>query len=159
MPITSRRKRWSRPASTFFCGNRAGFANVKAALVAIRQLSREAGFEIPVMVSGTIQPNGTMLAGQTADAFYVSVAHADLLSFGLELRHRPGIHDRPYPHASTRCLATRISCYPNAGLPDPDGQISGNAASRSRGNSRSSPTMAGSILWAAAAEPRRRICR
>src|SRR5437773_2753200 len=47
--------------------------NVKSALLAIDQLERDLGIEIPVMVSGTIEPMGTMLAGQTADAFYVSI--------------------------------------------------------------------------------------
>ncbi len=44
--------------------------NVKAALLGIERLEKELGFEMPVMVSGTIEPMGTMLAGQTADAFY-----------------------------------------------------------------------------------------
>ena len=45
--------------------------------------ARELGRRIPVMVSGTIETMGTMLAGQTADALYASIAHADLLSIGL----------------------------------------------------------------------------
>ncbi len=93
--------------------------NVKAGLVAIRQLSREAGFEIPVMVSGTIQPNGTTLAGQTADAFYVSVAHAGLLSFGLNCATGPEFMT-DHIRTLNEIVTTRISCYPNAGLPDPD---------------------------------------
>ncbi|MBV8864013.1 MAG: homocysteine S-methyltransferase family protein, partial [Acidobacteriaceae bacterium] len=49
---------------------------VKAGLLAISRLGRELGFRIPVIVSGTIEQMGTMLAGQPADAFYVSIAHA-----------------------------------------------------------------------------------
>jgi 5-methyltetrahydrofolate--homocysteine methyltransferase len=57
--------------------------NVKAALLGIDAALIELGLEVPVMVSGTIESTGTMLAGQTADAFYVSVAHRRLLSIGL----------------------------------------------------------------------------
>jgi 5-methyltetrahydrofolate--homocysteine methyltransferase len=56
--------------------------NVKAALLGIEDAERELGFEVPIMVSGTIEPMGTMLAGQTADTFYVSIAHRKLLSVG-----------------------------------------------------------------------------
>ena len=57
--------------------------NVKAALLAIERVRKEIGRRVPAMVSGTIESIGTMLAGQTADAFCASVAHADLLSIGL----------------------------------------------------------------------------
>jgi len=63
--------------------------NVKAALLAIESLAKEYGVRIPVMVSGTIEPMGTMLAGQTADAFYSSVSQADLLSIGLNCATGP----------------------------------------------------------------------
>ena len=96
--------------------------NVKAGLVAIRQLSRELGFQIPVMVSCTIQDNGTTLAGQTADAFYVSVAHADLLSFGLNCATGPEFMT-DHIRTLNEIASTRISCYPNAGLPDSEGRF------------------------------------
>src|SRR5207245_1182368 len=57
--------------------------NVKAALLGIQQVEKEIGYKIPVMVSGTIEPMGTMLGGQTADSFCTSISHADLLSIGL----------------------------------------------------------------------------
>ena len=56
---------------------------VKAALIAIERARREMGSTIPVMVSGTIETIGTMLAGQTADAFCASLLQAGLLSLGL----------------------------------------------------------------------------
>lgn len=56
--------------------------NVKAGLLAISRLGRELNYVIPTMVSGTIEAMGTMLAGQTADAFYTSISHAHLLSIG-----------------------------------------------------------------------------
>ena len=95
--------------------------NVKAGLLGIERLRRELGVEIPVMVSCTIEPTGTMLAGQTADAFYVSVAHAGLLSIGMNCATGPEFmtdHIRTLAEIST----TRISCYPNAGLPNADGK-------------------------------------
>ena len=61
--------------------------NVKAALIGIAQV----GVKIPVIVSGTIEPMGTMLAGQAADA-------RGSVCCRPELRHRPRVHDRPHPH-------------------------------------------------------------
>jgi 5-methyltetrahydrofolate--homocysteine methyltransferase len=91
--------------------------NVKAALLGIEQLSRELGFRIPIIVSGTIEQMGTMLGGQTADAFYASVANHDLLAVGLNCATGPEFMT---DHIRTlhELAATRISCYPNAGLPD-----------------------------------------
>ncbi len=95
--------------------------NVKAALVAAQRVMRELGRRIPVMVSGTIEPTGTMLAGQAADAFWVSVAHADLLAIGLNCATGPEFMT---DHLRTlhELAWTRISCHPNAGLPDEDGR-------------------------------------
>lgn len=94
--------------------------NIKAALLAIEQLGKELGERIPTMVSGTIEPMGTMLAGQTADALYASLAHAHLLSIGLNCATGPDLmtdHIRTIHEMSS----TRVSCYPNAGLPKEDG--------------------------------------
>ncbi len=95
--------------------------NVKAALLAIRRLSNEIGQRIPVVVSGTIEPMGTMLAGQTADALYASIAHADLLAVGLNCATGPEFMT---DHIRTlhEMASTRISCYPNAGLPNEEGK-------------------------------------
>ena len=54
-------------------------------------------YPIPAMVSGTIEAMGTMLAGQTADAFYTSLSHARSAVRRPELRHRPRVHDRSHP--------------------------------------------------------------
>jgi 5-methyltetrahydrofolate--homocysteine methyltransferase len=62
--------------------------NVKAALIGIWRLFDELGFKVPVMVSGTIEAMGTMLAGQTVEAFSTSVMHADCCRW-VELRDRP----------------------------------------------------------------------
>ena len=95
--------------------------NIKAGLLAIRRVMREFGRPIPVMVSGTIETMGTMLAGQTADSLYASIEHADLLSVGLNCGTGPEFmtdHLRTLSEMS----ATRVSCYPNAGLPNVEGE-------------------------------------
>ncbi len=91
--------------------------NIKSALLAIEQLEIDLGIVIPVMVSGTIEPTGTMLAGQTADALYASIGNHKLLSIGLNCATGPEFmtdHIRTLHELSN----TRISCYPNAGLPN-----------------------------------------
>jgi 5-methyltetrahydrofolate--homocysteine methyltransferase len=95
--------------------------NVKAALLAVQRLEREREARIPLMVSGTIERWGAMLAGQTVDAFYASVSHADLLSIGLNCATGP---DLMTDHIRTlsQMASTRISCYPNAGLPNEEDQ-------------------------------------
>jgi 5-methyltetrahydrofolate--homocysteine methyltransferase len=95
--------------------------SVKAALLAIDRLRRELGRSIPTMVSGTIELSGTMLAGQTADAFVASIAHADLISIGLNCATGPELmtdHIRTVAEMSP----VRVSCYPNAGLPNEEGK-------------------------------------
>jgi 5-methyltetrahydrofolate--homocysteine methyltransferase len=95
--------------------------NVKAGLLAIHKLGLERGQTIPTMVSGTIEPMGTMLAGQAAEAFYASISHAELLSVGLNCATGPEFmtdHIRSIHELAT----SRVSCYPNAGLPDEEGK-------------------------------------
>jgi 5-methyltetrahydrofolate--homocysteine methyltransferase len=91
--------------------------NIKAGLFAIRKLERDLGIQIPKMISGTIERWGAMLAGQPVDAFCASVSHGDLLSIGLNCATGP---DLMTDHIRTlaRMASTRISCYPNAGLPN-----------------------------------------
>jgi 5-methyltetrahydrofolate--homocysteine methyltransferase len=91
--------------------------NVKAALIGIEQV----GVKIPVIVSGTIEPMGTMLAGQTADALVASLQHVDLLAIGLNCATGPEFmtdHIRTMHEMATAA----VSCYPNAGLPDEEGK-------------------------------------
>ena len=94
--------------------------NVKAALIGIWRLFDEIGFKVPVMVSGTIEAMGTMLAGQTVEAFATSVMHADLFSVGLNCATGPEfMTDRI--RSLAELAETRVSCIPNAGLPNEDG--------------------------------------
>ncbi len=91
--------------------------SVKAGLLGIERLRQELGRRIPIMLSATIEPMGSMLAGQGADAFWASVSHADLISVGLNCGTGPEFmtdHLRTLHELAT----TRISCYPNAGLPN-----------------------------------------
>jgi 5-methyltetrahydrofolate--homocysteine methyltransferase len=95
--------------------------NTKAALLAAEDVFAEAGERRPVGVSGTIEPMGTMLAGQTAEALAVSLDHVDLLFLGLNCATGPEFmtdHLRTLHHLA-RCP---LSCYPNAGLPDEEGR-------------------------------------
>ncbi|MDH3496943.1 MAG: methionine synthase [Gemmatimonadota bacterium] len=95
--------------------------NAKAALLAVRTLLAERGIDVPLMVSGTITDlSGRTLSGQTVEAFWHSVGHADLLSVGLNCAL--GAQQlRPYLDELAGIAATRVSCHPNAGLPNPFG--------------------------------------
>ncbi len=96
--------------------------NAKAALFAILEVFEARGIahgEVPIMVSGTITDNsGRTLTGQTLEAFAISVAHAPLLSLGLNCAFGPK-EMRPYIEILSRCAPCYVSAYPNAGLPDP----------------------------------------
>ncbi|HMI50469.1 MAG TPA: methionine synthase [Candidatus Saccharimonadales bacterium] len=91
--------------------------NIKAAILAIQQLSKEIGADIPYIVSVTIEQNGTMLAGQTVDAMWASLRHAKPLAFGMNCATGPEFMT---DHIRTLSQLTSefVSCYPNAGLPD-----------------------------------------
>ena len=95
--------------------------NVKAALVALDELFRNLGFSVPLMISCTIQPGGTMLAGQGVEAFWISVAHAEPLAIGLNCGTGPDLM-RDHIRSLHELAWTHICCYPNAGLPDEEGR-------------------------------------
>jgi 5-methyltetrahydrofolate--homocysteine methyltransferase len=96
--------------------------NVKAALFAIQELFEETGKELPVMVSGTItDASGRTLSGQTTEAFLISVAHAPLLSIGLNCALGASLL-RPYLQVLSDKAPFFVSAYPNAGLPNEFGQ-------------------------------------
>ena len=92
--------------------------NCKAALFAISQVQQEKGTNIPVSVSGTItDQSGRTLSGQTTEAFWISVKHANLFSVGLNCAL--GAKDmRAYIETLSGVSHTWVSCYPNAGLPN-----------------------------------------
>jgi 5-methyltetrahydrofolate--homocysteine methyltransferase len=92
--------------------------NCKAALFAILNIKEERKIDIPVMVSGTItDASGRTLSGQTAEAFYISVKHANLFSVGLNCAL--GAKElRPHLEDLSNIADCFISAYPNAGLPN-----------------------------------------
>jgi 5-methyltetrahydrofolate--homocysteine methyltransferase len=93
--------------------------NAKAALVAIQEVFDEDGRELPVQISAAVGRGGeTLISAQTTEAFWNAVAHVKPMSIGLNCSLGP---DLMYPFLSD--LAEKadvpISCYPNAGLPNP----------------------------------------
>ncbi len=92
--------------------------NAKAALFAIEEVFDARGGRLPVMISGTItDASGRTLSGQTAEAFYASVAHGKPLSVGLNCAL--GAKDlRPHVETLARIVEGYVSAHPNAGLPN-----------------------------------------
>ncbi len=93
--------------------------NAKAALVAIREVFDEDGRELPVMISAAVGRGGeTLISAQTTEAFWNAVRHVRPLSVGLNCSLGP---DLMYPFLSelSEKADVAISCYPNAGLPNP----------------------------------------
>ena len=96
--------------------------NCKAALFAIDQYCEEVGIAYPVMVSGTItDASGRTLSGQTVEAFWLSVSHANLFSVGLNCA-LGAAEMRPHIEALSNIAHCYISAYPNAGLPNEMGE-------------------------------------
>ena len=97
--------------------------NAKAAIRAIKRYFRESGQpELPIMISGTItDASGRTLSGQTLEAFYHSVVHAQPLSIGLNCAL--GAREmRPHIEELSELAACYTSAYPNAGLPNAFGE-------------------------------------
>lgn len=93
--------------------------NMKACLAAIQQVERENNCKYPVIISVTITDlSGRTLSGQTIEAFWYSVAHAKPLAVGINCAL--GAKDMaPYVAALAKVCNCYVSCYPNAGLPNP----------------------------------------
>lgn len=94
--------------------------NVKAGGIGIRKAFTELGTELPVMLSGTIEPMGTTLAGQNIEAFYFSLEHLKPVTVGLNCATGPEFM-RDHLRTLSGLAQCGISCYPNAGLPDENG--------------------------------------
>lgn len=94
--------------------------NVKAGTVGIKRAFDETGIEIPVMISGTIEPMGTTLAGQSIEAFYISIEHIKPLSVGLNCATGPEFMT-DHLRSLSDLANSFVTCYPNAGLPDEEG--------------------------------------
>ena len=94
--------------------------NAKAAIFALDELMADTGERLPVILSGTVtDASGRILSGQTVAAFWHSVRHARPLAVGLNCALGAALM-RPYIEELAKVAAdTYISCYPNAGLPNP----------------------------------------
>jgi 5-methyltetrahydrofolate--homocysteine methyltransferase len=90
---------------------------LKSCLYAIEQVFQEQGIRIPVMASFTVFEGGRTLSAQTVEACWESIAHADLVSVGINCALGP---EKLRPHLAdlSRVANIPVSCYPNAGLPN-----------------------------------------
>lgn len=96
--------------------------NAKAAIYAISQYKRASGIDLPVMISGTItDASGRTLSGQTLEAFYISVMHANPISIGLNCALGAS-EMRPHIEELSAIASCYTSAYPNAGLPNAFGE-------------------------------------
>lgn len=94
--------------------------NVKAGSIAIQRAFESTGITLPLMISGTIEPMGTTLAGQNIESFYISLEHLKPISIGLNCATGPEFM-RDHLRTLASIANSAISCYPNAGLPDENG--------------------------------------
>ena len=94
--------------------------NAKAAIFALDELMDDTGVRLPVIISGTVtDASGRILSGQTVTAFWHSVRHARPIAIGLNCALGATLM-RPYIEELSKVAAdTYVSCYPNAGLPNP----------------------------------------
>jgi 5-methyltetrahydrofolate--homocysteine methyltransferase len=96
--------------------------NLKACLFAIDRYAVETGHRVPVMISGTFDKGGaTFVSGQDVEAFWTAVSHFPVLSVGMNCALGPELM-RPHLETLQRVSPARISCHPNAGLPNEMGQ-------------------------------------
>ncbi|MCM3203852.1 methionine synthase [Paenibacillus illinoisensis] len=94
--------------------------NVKAGSIGIQQAFEQSGMKLPLMISGTIEPMGTTLAGQNIESFYISLEHLNPISVGLNCATGPEFM-RDHIRSLSGMASVAVSCYPNAGLPDENG--------------------------------------
>ncbi len=93
--------------------------NAKAALVAIQDVFAQDGVRLPIMISAAVGRGGeTMISAQTVEAFWTAVAHVNPLSVGLNCSLGPDLM-YPFLEQLASKSSAAISCYPNAGLPNP----------------------------------------
>ncbi len=96
--------------------------NAKAAVFAVKSVFDELDVELPIMISGTItDASGRTLSGQTTEAFYNSLRHAEPISMGLNCALGPD-ELRQYVEELSRVSESYVSAHPNAGLPNAFGE-------------------------------------
>jgi 5-methyltetrahydrofolate--homocysteine methyltransferase len=93
--------------------------NAKAAAVAVQEVFEEQGLRLPLILSAAVGRGGeTMISAQKVEAFWNAFAHTRPLAIGLNCSLGPDLL-RPHLEDLSACATTCISCYPNAGLPNP----------------------------------------
>ncbi len=93
--------------------------NAKAAAVAVQEVFDEDGGRLPVIISAAVGLGGeTMISAQKVEALWNAFAHTKPLAIGLNCSLGPDLM-RPHLEELSACAATHVSCYPNAGLPNP----------------------------------------
>jgi 5-methyltetrahydrofolate--homocysteine methyltransferase len=96
--------------------------NAKAAIFAVKKYFHDHSIELPIMISGTItDASGRTLSGQTLEAFYYSVEHADPVSVGFNCA-LGATQMRPHIEELSELASCYVSAYPNAGLPNAFGE-------------------------------------
>lgn len=94
--------------------------NVKAGFIGIKNAFSKTGKTLPLIVSGTIEPMGTTLAGQSIESFYISLEHMNPVAVGLNCATGPEFM-QDHIRSLSNLASKAIICYPNAGLPDEEG--------------------------------------
>ncbi len=94
--------------------------NMKAAAIGVEDAFTRTGRRLPVILSATIEPTGTMLSGQDIEAWYTSIAHFQPLAVGMNCATGPEFMT-DHIRSLAQVADCAISVYPNAGLPDADG--------------------------------------
>jgi 5-methyltetrahydrofolate--homocysteine methyltransferase len=95
--------------------------NVKAGIIGIQEVAQKMGEPLAIAVSGTIEPMGTMLGGQSVEALVASLSHVDLLYTGLNCATGP-LFMTDHLRSMAGLAPWPVGCVPNAGLPDADGR-------------------------------------
>ncbi len=93
--------------------------NAKAALVAINEVAIETGVKTPVIISAAVGRGGeTMISAQKVEALWIAVSHVNPLAVGLNCSLGPDLME-PFLRDLSKIATAAVSCYPNAGLPNP----------------------------------------
>ena len=108
---------WDGGADFLLLETQIDTLNTKAGIVGIELAGRERGVRIPVATSGTVEMQGFLLAGQSAEAFYASIEHVDPFYVGLNCATGPELMT-DHVRSLARSARTHVACAPNAGLPN-----------------------------------------
>ena len=111
---------WDGGADFLLLETQIDTLNTKAGIVGIELAAKERGVRIPIAVSGTVEMQGVLLAGQSAEAFYASLEHVEPLYAGINCATGPEFMT-DHVRSLARTALTNVACAPNAGLPNEHG--------------------------------------